>query len=98
MNDDEEPELSQASSAALQSSPARERHASAQPTARRVQRSFRVQDVVSAIIGPVHRLPGNVYQLKIIVPDPASFANLNPNLTNFKFPLKSPWFCRSTAA
>ena len=41
---------------------------------------------VAARIGPVAGLPGNVYQLSVIIPDPSQFANINPNLTGFRMP------------
>jgi uncharacterized protein (TIGR03437 family) len=41
---------------------------------------------VAAVIGPVPGFPGNVYQLTVIVPNPASLAASNPNLQNFVFP------------
>ena len=41
---------------------------------------------ISATEGPVSNLPGNVYQLKVYVPDPASMANSDPNLQGFTFP------------
>ncbi len=43
-------------------------------------------DGVAAVFGPVQGLPGQVYQLTIIVPDPASLAAANPDLKNFTFP------------
>lgn len=43
-------------------------------------------DGISASEGPVSGLPGNVYQLKVYVPDPAKLASSNPNLQNFTFP------------
>ena len=44
---------------------------------------------ISAIIGPVNGLPGNVYQLSVLVPDLATLVNNNPDLKNFKFPPQS---------
>ena len=41
---------------------------------------------IAAVIGPVKGLPGNVYQLSVFVPDPATLVNNNPDLKNFKFP------------
>jgi uncharacterized protein (TIGR03437 family) len=43
-------------------------------------------DGVDARLGPVDGLPGNVYQLRVIVPDPSRYANVNPNLAGFKMP------------
>ncbi|HYL78589.1 MAG TPA: hypothetical protein VEU96_30640 [Bryobacteraceae bacterium] len=43
-------------------------------------------DGIAATFGPAPGLPGNVYQLSIYVPDPASRANNNPNLKDFKMP------------
>ncbi len=39
-------------------------------------------DGVAALSGPMVGLPGNVYQLKIIIPDPVK---ANPDLKNFKY-------------
>ncbi len=44
---------------------------------------------IAAIIGPVNGLPGDVYQLSVLVPDPAALVNNNPDLKNFKFPPQS---------
>jgi uncharacterized protein (TIGR03437 family) len=44
---------------------------------------------IAATIGPVDGLPGNVYQLKVFVPDPAQLVMNNPDLKNFKFPPQS---------
>jgi uncharacterized protein (TIGR03437 family) len=44
---------------------------------------------ITAVIGPVSGLPGGVYQLSVIVPDPADLAKNNPDLTNFRFPAQS---------
>ena len=44
---------------------------------------------IAAIAGPVEGLPGNVYQLSMLVPDPAVLAKIYPDLKNFKFPSKS---------
>ncbi len=41
---------------------------------------------IGATVGPVNGLPGNVYQLSVYVPDPATLANNNPNLKNFTYP------------
>ncbi|HZT33350.1 MAG TPA: hypothetical protein VFA33_25910 [Bryobacteraceae bacterium] len=41
---------------------------------------------IAAVSGPVAGFPGNVYQLGVYVPDPATLADKNPNLLNFKFP------------
>jgi len=41
---------------------------------------------VDARIGPVAGLPGDVYQLRVIVPDPSQFADINPYLAGFKMP------------
>ncbi len=43
-------------------------------------------DGIAATFGPAPGLPGNVYQLSIYVPDPASRAANNPNLKDFKMP------------
>jgi uncharacterized protein (TIGR03437 family) len=43
-------------------------------------------DGVDAHFGPVAGLPGSVYQLRVIVPDPSQYANINPNLAGFKMP------------
>ncbi|HEV2687085.1 MAG TPA: IPT/TIG domain-containing protein, partial [Bryobacteraceae bacterium] len=43
-------------------------------------------DGIAATFGPVTGIPGNVYQLGIYVPDPATRAAANPNLLNFKMP------------
>lgn len=43
-------------------------------------------DGIAATFGPAPGLPGNVYQLSIYVPDPATRAANNPNLKNFKMP------------
>jgi uncharacterized protein (TIGR03437 family) len=44
---------------------------------------------IAATIGPVNGLPGNVYQLMVLVPDPATLVTNNPDLKNFKFPPQS---------
>jgi uncharacterized protein (TIGR03437 family) len=41
---------------------------------------------VDARVGPLPGFPSDVYQLKIIVPRPSDFANINPNLKGFKIP------------
>src|SRR5438874_1899274 len=41
---------------------------------------------IAAVITPVDGLPGGVYQLSVIVPDPAELAKNNPDLKNFRFP------------
>jgi len=43
-------------------------------------------DGIAAVAGPVPGIPGNVYQLSIYVPDPATRAASNPNLKDFKMP------------
>ncbi|MGO9893624.1 MAG: hypothetical protein ACLPX8_05335, partial [Bryobacteraceae bacterium] len=40
-------------------------------------------DGIAAIVGPVAGLPGNVYQLSVFVPNPASY---NPDLLNDPIP------------
>jgi uncharacterized protein (TIGR03437 family) len=45
---------------------------------------------IAATIGPVDGLPGNVYQLSVLVPDLATLVKNNPDLKNFKFPPQSP--------
>jgi uncharacterized protein (TIGR03437 family) len=42
-------------------------------------------DGLAAVMGPVAGLPGQVYQLTVRVPDPASMAASNPSLAGFKF-------------
>ena len=44
---------------------------------------------IAAKIGPVSGLPGNVYQLSVYVPNPATLVNNNPDLSNFSFPAQS---------
>ncbi|HEV3197391.1 MAG TPA: SBBP repeat-containing protein [Bryobacteraceae bacterium] len=44
---------------------------------------------IAATIGPVNGLPGDVFQLSMFVPDPATLAKNNPDLKNFKFPSQS---------
>ncbi|HEV2446009.1 MAG TPA: hypothetical protein VGS58_08810, partial [Candidatus Sulfopaludibacter sp.] len=41
---------------------------------------------IASVIGPVAGLPGNVYQIGVYVPDPASLVDRNRNLANFRFP------------
>ena len=43
-------------------------------------------DGVAAVMGSVAGFPGSVYQLTVLVPNPASLAANNPNLKNFTFP------------
>ncbi|MFY9728764.1 MAG: SBBP repeat-containing protein [Bryobacteraceae bacterium] len=43
-------------------------------------------DGLAAVIGPVAGFPGAVYQLTVLVPNPAAMAATNPNLLNFTFP------------
>jgi uncharacterized protein (TIGR03437 family) len=43
-------------------------------------------DGLAAVMGPVSGLPGAVYQLTVIVPNPATMAASNPNLSDFTFP------------
>jgi uncharacterized protein (TIGR03437 family) len=45
-------------------------------------------DGVAAYVLPVPSLLGNVYQISVFVPDPAKFADRNPNLKDFKMPPK----------
>src|SRR4029077_5672362 len=44
---------------------------------------------IAAVIGPVNGLPGNVYQLSVLIPDLATLVNNNPDLKNFSFPPQS---------
>ncbi len=44
---------------------------------------------ISATIGPVQGLPGDVFRLSVFVPDPAVLAQNNPDLKNFSFPAQS---------
>jgi uncharacterized protein (TIGR03437 family) len=44
---------------------------------------------IAAVVGPANGLPGNVYQLSVFVPDPATLVKNNPDLKNFKFPPQS---------
>ena len=46
-------------------------------------------DGLAAVMGPVAGLPGSVYQLTVVVPNPAAMAASNPNLLNFTFPSPS---------
>jgi uncharacterized protein (TIGR03437 family) len=43
-------------------------------------------DGLAAVMGPVSGFPGAVYQLTVLVPNPASMVATNPNLLNFTFP------------
>jgi uncharacterized protein (TIGR03437 family) len=43
-------------------------------------------DGLAAVMDPASGLPGAVYQLTVIVPNPATMAASNPNLLNFIFP------------
>jgi len=45
---------------------------------------------VDARVGPVPGLPGDVYQVKVIVPHPVDLVQFNPNLLNFKMPPTVP--------
>lgn len=47
-------------------------------------------DGLAAVMGSVSGMPGQVYQLTVVIPDPAGMAASNPNLVNFKFPSPSP--------
>jgi uncharacterized protein (TIGR03437 family) len=44
---------------------------------------------IAAKVRPVDGLPGNVYELTLLVPDPAVLAQNNPDLRNFRFPPQS---------
>jgi uncharacterized protein (TIGR03437 family) len=44
---------------------------------------------VAAVMGPVNGFPGSVYQITVYVPNPATLAANNPDLTNFQFPPSS---------
>jgi len=44
---------------------------------------------VAAIAGPVNGMPGSVYQITILVPNPATLAANNPDLGNFTLPAQS---------
>jgi uncharacterized protein (TIGR03437 family) len=44
---------------------------------------------ISATIGPVEGIPGDVFRLSVYVPDPAVLAQNNPDLKNFNFPAQS---------
>ncbi len=46
-------------------------------------------DGIAAKAGRVEGLPGNVYQLSVLVPDPAVLVQNNPDLKNFRFPAES---------
>ena len=41
---------------------------------------------IASVMSPVAGLPGNVYQIGVFVPDPATLVAQNPNLLNFKMP------------
>src|SRR5579883_344277 len=41
---------------------------------------------IAATVGPVSGIPGDVYQIRVYVPDPSQYADQNPNLLNFKMP------------
>jgi uncharacterized protein (TIGR03437 family) len=41
---------------------------------------------VDARLGAVPGLPGDVYQLRVTIPDPSQFADINPNLSAFRLP------------
>jgi uncharacterized protein (TIGR03437 family) len=43
-------------------------------------------DGIEAFMGPVQGLPGNVYQIQVFVPNPATLVSANPNLQGFVFP------------
>ncbi|MGA3259195.1 MAG: SBBP repeat-containing protein [Bryobacteraceae bacterium] len=43
-------------------------------------------DGLAAVMDPVAGFPGAVYQLTVLVPNPAALAATNPNLLNFTFP------------
>ncbi len=45
---------------------------------------------IAAVWRPVQGFPGNVYQISVYVPDPASYAAVNSNFSNFVFPPMSP--------
>ncbi|HYK18808.1 MAG TPA: SBBP repeat-containing protein [Bryobacteraceae bacterium] len=47
-------------------------------------------DGIAAVDRPVTGFVGNVYQISVTVPDPAMFANFNPNLKDFKYPPQVP--------
>jgi uncharacterized protein (TIGR03437 family) len=44
---------------------------------------------IAAKIGPAPGLPGNVYQLSVYVPNPATLVNNDPDLGSFSFPAQS---------
>jgi uncharacterized protein (TIGR03437 family) len=41
---------------------------------------------IASVLGPVAGLPGNVYQIGVYVPNPATLVSQNPNLLNFQMP------------
>ena len=43
-------------------------------------------DGIEAFLGPVPGLPGNVFQIQVFVPNPATLVSANPNLKGFVFP------------
>jgi uncharacterized protein (TIGR03437 family) len=45
---------------------------------------------IAAVMKQVPGQPGNVYEIGVYVPDPASLAAQNPDLKNFKFPPQVP--------
>ncbi len=47
-------------------------------------------DGLAAVMDPVAGFPGAVYQLTVLVPNPAAMVATNPNLLNFTFPLQVP--------
>jgi uncharacterized protein (TIGR03437 family) len=47
-------------------------------------------DGLAAVMGSVAGFPGVVYQLTVLVPNPAAMAATNPNLLNFTFPPQVP--------
>ena len=40
---------------------------------------------IGSTIGPVSGMPGNVYQLSVYIPDPATLVNNDPDLKNFQY-------------
>jgi uncharacterized protein (TIGR03437 family) len=53
---------------------------------------------VDARFGPVDGLPGNVYQLRVHVPNPADLVNNNPDLKNFVLPPQVPVYLKVGSA
>jgi len=47
-------------------------------------------DGLAAVMGSVAGFPGAVYQLTVLVPNPAAMVATNPNLLNFTFPPQVP--------